>query len=79
MVNWREEAAFPTEEQQALALQDGQALFLMLGSCWIDMGIPEGVRATLLGEQWGDLWHPGQKETAQMGSGKRRQGSLRRA
>ena len=43
------------------------------------MGIPEGVRATLLGEQWGDLWHPGQKETAQMGSGKRRQGSLRRA
>ena len=72
MVNWREEAAFPTEEQQALALEDGQALFLTLG-------IPEGVRATLLGEQGGDLWHPGQKETAQMGSGRRRQGSLRTA
>ena len=43
------------------------------------MGIPEGVRATLLGEQGGDLWHPGQKETAQMGSGRRRQGSLRTA
>lgn len=40
MVNWREEAAFPTEEQQSLALEDGQALFLTLGSCRIDMGIP---------------------------------------
>lgn len=64
MVNWREEAAFPTEEQQALALQDGQALFLMLGSCWIDMGIPEGVRATLLGEQGEEPRHPGQKEAS---------------
>ena len=55
MVNWREEAAFPTEEQQALALEDGQALFLTLG-------IPEGVRATLLGEQGEEPRHPGQKE-----------------
>ena len=51
MVTWREEAAFPAEEQQALALEDGQALFITLGSCRIDMAIPEGVRATLLGEQ----------------------------
>ena len=51
MATWREETAFPTEEQQARALEDGQALLLVLRGCRIDMGTPEGVRATLLGEQ----------------------------
>ena len=63
MVTSREEAAFPAEEQQALALEDGQALFITLGSCRIDMAIPEGVRATLLGEQGEEPRHSGQKET----------------
>lgn len=31
MVTWREEAAFPAEEQQALAPEDGQALLLTAG------------------------------------------------
>lgn len=32
-------------------MEDGQALLLVLRGRRIDMGIPEGVRATLLGEQ----------------------------
>lgn len=63
MVTWREEAAFPAEEQQALAPEDGQALLLTLGSCRIDMAISEGVRATLLGNQGEEPRHSGQKET----------------
>ena len=56
------------------ALEDGQALLLTLRGCRINMGIPEGVRATLLGEQGEEPGHPEQKET-----GTEKKGRVRRA
>ena len=61
------------------ALEDGQALLLMLRGCRINMGIPEGVRATLPGEQGEEPGHPGQKETGTDGFWEKKTGRVRRA